>query len=333
MGERILEHRATRASARSSARQVVARHPVATFLITCYAITWAVVLPPLRVQGGLPFGLALWDSLGNLLGVALAAFLVVAASNGRAGVQDLGRRCLRWRVGVRWYLVSLLAMPVAVPLAATAFYGTAPLHNLVDRWPLLLTLLLPRLLVGILLFNLTEEIGWMGFLQDRWQDRYGPLKAALLVTIPFTLYHLPVWFVDDGLAVALVSLPVYAVVHLVARVVMGWLYNTTGRSVLLVGLFHSTFNATVLWANQIVPGPGGTAASLGAGIVLVAAVTLIIVTRGRLSYQPRPVAQPAEMATSGTNGGADSGSRDPDQPTSGPQTVRAGRRTYGGSGP
>jgi uncharacterized protein len=293
MSQRTMQPQAARAAPWPSIRRVVARHPVAAFLITCYAITWAVVLPPLRVQGGLPFGLALWDSLGNLFGVALAAFLVVAASNGRAGVADLARRCLRWRVGVRWYLVALVAMPVAVPLAATAFYGMTPLYTLVDRWTLLFTLLLPRLLVGIVLFNFTEEIGWMGFLQHRWQDRYGPLKASLLVTIPFTLYHLPVWFVDDGLALALVSLPFFAVIHLGARVVMAWLYNSTGRSVLLVGLFHSTFNATVLYGNKVVPGPGGTVALLGSGIVLVAAVVLVIVTRGRLSYQqPRPAAQP-----------------------------------------
>ena len=296
MDERTIEPRATWGASWSLVRRVVARHPVATFLLTCYAITWALVLPPLRVQGGLPFGLALWDSLGNLLGVALAAFLVVAASNGRAGVRDLARRCLRWRVGVRWYLVALVAMPIAVPLAATAFYGTAPLHNLVARWPLLFTLLLPRLLLGIVLFNVTEEIGWMGFLQDRWQDRYGPLKASLLVTIPFTVYHLPVWFVENGLAVALVYLLVFAVIHSGARVVMAWLYNNTGRSVLLVGLFHSMFNATVLWANRIVPGPRGTAASLGAGIVLLAAVVLVLATRGRLSYQPGLVARPAEVA-------------------------------------
>jgi uncharacterized protein len=296
MSQRIIEPRATRAASRSLVRQVVARHPVAAFLITCYAITWAVVLPPLRVQGGLPFGLALWDSLGNLLGVALAAFLVVAASNGRAGVADLARRCLRWRVRVRWYLVALLAMPVAVPLAAAAFYGAVPLHNLVDRWPLLFTLLLPRLLLGIVLFNLTEEVGWMGFLQDRWQDRYGPLKASLLVTAPFTLYHLPAWFVEFGLVLALVYLPVFAVSHVAARVVMAWLYNNTGRSVLLVGLFHSMFDATVWWANSIVPGPRGTATYLSFGIALVAAVVLVLVTRGRLSYQPRPVVRPAEVA-------------------------------------
>lgn len=66
-----------------------------------------------------------------------------------------------------------------------------------------------------------------------------------MVTVPFTLFHLPVFFVDSGLAIALVSLPVFVVIHFVVRVVLGWLYNSTGRSVLLVGLFHSSFNATV----------------------------------------------------------------------------------------
>lgn len=133
MGERIIEPRATWAASRSLVRQVVARHPVATFLITCYAINWAVVVPALRIQGGLPFGLRLWESLGTIIGVALAAFLVVAATDGRVGVRDLASRCVRWRVGVRWYLIALLAMPIAIPLAATVIYGAAPLHNLASQ--------------------------------------------------------------------------------------------------------------------------------------------------------------------------------------------------------
>lgn len=126
MTERTIQPRAGRAASRSSTRQLVARHPVATFLIACYALNWLVVLPPLRVRGGLPFQLGLWESLGSILGVALLAFLVVAASGGRAGVRDLAGRCLRWRVGVRWYLVALVAPPVALPLGAAALFGAAP---------------------------------------------------------------------------------------------------------------------------------------------------------------------------------------------------------------
>ena len=44
------------------------------------------------------------------LGAGLAAFLVTAALSGRAGVADLTRRSLRWRVPVRWYLIALSFM-------------------------------------------------------------------------------------------------------------------------------------------------------------------------------------------------------------------------------
>jgi membrane protease YdiL (CAAX protease family) len=289
MTDSLTDPRATRAATWSRARQLVARHPVATFLVICYAVNWLVVLPPLRVRGGLPFGLGLWESLATIFGVAVPAFLVLAASGGRAAARELARRCLRWRVGVRWYLLALVAMPIAVPLGATAFFGANHLEAMTDRWPLLFTLLVPRLLVGIVLFNVAEEIGWMGFLQARWQDRYGPLKAALLVTVPFSLYHLPVLFVDNGLRLALAYLPALAVVHFAARVVMAWLYNNTRHSVLLVGLFHSSFDATIPYANHFLPAPAPT--YIGYCIILLAAGTIAVATRGRLSYQPSPVAE------------------------------------------
>jgi hypothetical protein len=69
---------------------------------------------------------------------------------------------------------------------------------------------------------------------------------------------------------------------------MAWLYNNTRRSVLLVGLFHSAFDATLPAANKIIPGPGGTAALIGSGIIVLAAVVITVVTKGRLSYAPKP---------------------------------------------
>ena len=46
-------------------------------------------------------------------GPLLAALTVIAISQGRAGLRELGSRLIRWRVGWRWYLVAL-----GVPLAA-----------------------------------------------------------------------------------------------------------------------------------------------------------------------------------------------------------------------
>jgi membrane protease YdiL (CAAX protease family) len=140
--------------------------------------------------------------------------------------------------------------------------------------------------VQIVLFNVAEEIGFTGFLQARWQDRYGPLQASAMVTIPFALYHLPDRFVSEGLTDALVILPFLAGLHFFARVVFMWLYNSTGRSVLLVGLFHAGFNATVAAGREFIPQAPAAGFWLATGVVAATAVLLVALTKGRLAYRP-----------------------------------------------
>ena len=283
----------------SAPRRLVARHPVAAFLVMVFALTYGTALVPFLTQRAiLPFGVTLWDPLPALFGCA-AAFLVVAATYGRVGVRDLARRSLRWRVGPRWYFVTLLGLPVATLLCASALFGLAPLNALVGKWQLLFTLVVPMLLFRVVVLNLTEEIGWMGFLQDRLQESYWPLKASVLVTIPFALWHLPSWMLELGLTFAQLHLALavtvlFGVSHLTARVFMMWLYNNANRSVLLVTLFHATFNTTVSprgFGGEFIP--SGSALLIASGVIAVAAVLIVIFTRGRLSYEPQRTAQPA----------------------------------------
>jgi hypothetical protein len=84
----------------STPRRLVVRHPVAAFIVTVFALTYGTALVPFMTQRTiLPFGLTLWAPLISLFCCA-PAFLVVAATHGRAGVRDLARRSLRWRVGL-----------------------------------------------------------------------------------------------------------------------------------------------------------------------------------------------------------------------------------------
>jgi membrane protease YdiL (CAAX protease family) len=177
----------------SALRRLVARHPVATFLIMAFTVSITIAFVRLQVNGDIqsPYYQYFVGFLEHLFSVALPAFLVVAAMHGKAGVRDLARRSLRWRVGARWYLIALLGLPIASVLCASVIYGVAPLNALVDNWQLLFTLILPDLLIRIVFLNTIEEIGWLGFLQARLQDEYGPWKACLLVEIPFALLHLP----------------------------------------------------------------------------------------------------------------------------------------------
>jgi len=284
----------------STLKRLVARHPVATFLIMAYTVSIAIAFVRLRTNGDIdqsPSSQYLVGFLEHLFSVALPAFLVVAAMRGKAGVRDLARRSLRWRVGARWYLLALLGLPIASVLCASVIYGVAPLNALVDNWQLLFTLILPDLLIRIVFLNTIEEIGWLGFLQARLQDEHGPWKACLLVEIPFALWHLPGLLGDTGgqLSLALIYTGVFAIFQLCGRFVNMWLYNNTNRSVLLVGMFHATYNTTInTYAGEFIPVPAEPWFFIVSGVVAVAAVLIVVFTRGRLSYKPDHVSQIAD---------------------------------------
>ena len=102
---------------------LVARHPVAAFLVMLYAIGWTIFLPVVLAERGLlilpidlseGFAFNMVTSLASILGIALPAFLVTAATGGKAGVRNLLHRCLRWRVGIGWYLIHTLCDEVSV---------------------------------------------------------------------------------------------------------------------------------------------------------------------------------------------------------------------------
>ena len=190
------------------------------------------------------------------MGLALPAFLVTAATGGKEGVRDLLGRCLRWRVGIRWYLFAVFGILAAVLLAAIPFLGVAPLEALAQKWGLLFTVFLPGVVLPFLHTNLWEELGWTGLLQATLQDRHGPLLASIIVAPFFALFHLPAFFVSGWIvdghtplgqlpSVLLGYVGVVAVFALFFRVLIIWLYNGAGRSVLIVGLFHSAFNMTI----------------------------------------------------------------------------------------
>jgi membrane protease YdiL (CAAX protease family) len=282
----------------SRLRHAVSRHPIAAFLTMMFAVNIPIVCAPVMTRDDvLPVvRMPLYAIVGPILGVALPAFLVVAAISGRAGVQELASRCLRWRVRLRWYLVALLSVPIAVLACATAVFGGELVEVLTSRWTQLFTSVLPQFVVLVLFAIVAEEIGFMGFLQARWQDRFGPLKASVLVTVPFALYHLPGLIVDSHLALSelgliLIYLAVLAVLQMFGRVVMMWMYNVTGCSVLLVGLWHSSFDATTAaFARTFaIPGPIWKAEVAGfwipSAVIVVFALLAVALTHGRLGYR------------------------------------------------
>ena len=192
----------------------VRRHPVAAFLLLVFAITGVLTALPIP---DLAFG-----PIENILGAAVPAVIVTAVVGGRAGVRDLARRALRWRVSLRWYAVSLLALPGVLLVLAPVLWGTVPLRALAENWPLLVTSFLPTLVFMIVLNNVAEEVAWTGFLFARLQERHAPLRAALLASMPFCGWHFLGFVHDTGSILTGAALTAYLLLPLVAsRIVVG----------------------------------------------------------------------------------------------------------------
>jgi uncharacterized protein len=149
----------------SPLRSWIMRHRIVTFLVLVYATTTALVFVPraLTEPGLLPGRSDTARGTGERLGSAVPAFIVTALVSGKAGVRDLARRSLRWRVPLRWYAISLLAPLLILLIGITILYGLPPLRALTQNWLLLFTAFLPALAIMILLNNIAEEIGWTGF--------------------------------------------------------------------------------------------------------------------------------------------------------------------------
>jgi membrane protease YdiL (CAAX protease family) len=194
-----------------------------------------VAIPPIVNAEILPFDLPLHGVLGGVLGVGVGAFLVTGALTGRAGVSDLARRSVRWRVPVRWYLVALFTVPVVATLIALAIYGSTALASPAGGWPRALAEVAAVFVLQLVLFQLAEEIGFTGFLQHHWQDRYNPMKLTLYVALLWAVWHRPDHFGEEGWGMeALISAPVVFAIGFVslffARALFVWFYNVTAFS-------------------------------------------------------------------------------------------------------
>ena len=253
----------------TSLRRAIAGHPVASYLVSSFAITWAILFP--ITLSGQPAELGLPAVV--LVAMLLPAVLVTGAEGGRTAVRALLARTFRWRVRPGWYALAAFGLPLAVLLGATAFRGTEP-WQVVAANPSLITAYLLALAIFPVI-NLWEETGWM-FVQHRLAERHGPLPAAAVTGLLFGLFHLPLYVAQPTPAmVALVTVGLMALA-VPFRIVIWWLYRRTGQSVVLVALFHASFNASNADDGLVAVAVPGVMPYVLTGIALTGAAALVV---------------------------------------------------------
>lgn len=254
---------------------MVARHPIATVLVLAFALTWAGLLPDMLVsQKIVSFQTPLIVNLLTGLMPGLAAIIVAAIIEGKAGVVSLMRRFLIAGVGVQWYAIALGGLAVMILLGNGVYVlmgGTVDIPAL--HYPLTSVALGFVLALGLgFIFN-TEEILWRGFILPRLQMKYTAVIAALLIAIPEALFHLPYFFNKDVAFYQNIGPIAFTAFTFALTILFAWMFNNTRGSLLLVTLAHASQNAWSGLLSDNQPAPF----FYTVGLLAVAAVIVVLV--------------------------------------------------------
>lgn len=199
-----------------SIRSVLAGHPISSFIVLAFGVTWVLTA---AIDVSLVFGLL------ALFGPALAAVLVARADGGSRELRD---RIVGWRRRPAWYGLAFL-LPFGVA-------GIARLAH--DRMLEPITGLGSISMLELVIFGLVigEEIGWRGFLYPRLGVNRRWAVAGLLTGVAWTLWHLPLYSEDLALFAA------FAWWVIPVSIVMGYVSLGAGHSVLVATVMHGAAN-------------------------------------------------------------------------------------------
>ena len=220
------------------------------FLVLAYGWAWLVWIPAviLHKRHGGDFS-ALVVAIGAY-GPTIAAVTVTAWTGGVAGVRQLLRKYVIWRVRPIWYLAAVLA-PSIPAVAVTAIYlwrGGGRLGSPdIDRLAALPAIAGLSVLAG----PLGEELGWRGFLLPRLKERTSLLGASLVVGVVWTFWHAPLFWAPSGSFISGAPVTVQSVAMFLTIVtglscLIAWVWHHARGSVLLTILMHLSINLNLL---------------------------------------------------------------------------------------
>jgi membrane protease YdiL (CAAX protease family) len=222
-------------------------------------------------------------------GPAISALVVTGVSEGRDGLAGLLSRLFIWRVGLRWYLISLLLVPAVGLMIAVVYVllnGLAAELPEAEYWHSTLWQQILVWVAGIWLGVVIapgEELGWRGYALPRLQARVHPLAASVLLGLFWGIWHFDGLVSNPATGYSLIEVLEFLAGTISASVIYTWLFNNTQGSILIASIFHAAYDVTVIWVAAIMPIPPS---DLWIGLVGLAAIALsiILLAGPRLSY-------------------------------------------------
>jgi uncharacterized protein len=285
----------------------IQRHPVFTYFVLTFAISWGGFLMAVGGPGAmpgsqdqvdrlLPFAMLVW-----LAGPSVAGILLTVLVHGRAGFRTLLSRMTRWRVDARWYAVAILTAPLLMTAVLLALSLTSP-----DFLPGILTTGDPAALLlfgigwGLIGGGFLEELGWTGFAIPELRLRHSVLTTGFIVGILWGVFHFPVHLYMLGTSAGTLPLAVFLpmrgfdiLLGLSAfRVLIVWVYDHT-ESLLVAMLMHASLTASTFILGPLALAGG----SLLAYTLTMAAVQWLVVAAVAVTNRGNPSRSPLRRQT------------------------------------
>ncbi len=184
---------------------------------------------------GLPINLPA-SSLMAFFPLATACIIAYGEEKGK-GVRNLFKRVIDFSPIRRkvWYFPALLLMPAAL-LVSYLFMSLmdSPLPE-----PELHLPMIPVFFAIFFIGAVGEEVGWMAFVVDPLQQRWSALTTGIVCGAIWAVWHIVPWIQAGHDAAWIVW---HGVVTVFLRIIIVWIYNNTGYSVLMAILFHASAN-------------------------------------------------------------------------------------------
>jgi membrane protease YdiL (CAAX protease family) len=219
-------------------KRVTQRHPATIYFALTFLISWVgaliLVAPKLISSRPIPKmdGILMFPIM--LLGPVATSIILIALTEGTAGLRDLLQRMGKWKLPAKWYLIALIIPPfliMVVLLFLRSFVSPA---------------FSPNFFYFGFLFGIPagffEEIGWMGYAFPKLRLRQKFIKASVILGFFWGLWHFPV---IDFLGAAsphgryLFPFFIAFIAILIAiRVLITWIYSNT-TSIPLAQFMHA----------------------------------------------------------------------------------------------
>ncbi len=219
------------------------------FLSVTFAFSWIFWIPKALIAQEVLSPSAFTNVLEFLnlgaFGPLVGAFIATYAYDGKSGILALLKRAVSIKFNKKWLIPTLLLMPVITGGALLIGYLVG------GAFPDLPLLYAPHLIIYwfVYLFltsgPLQEEFGWRGYALDRLQSRHTALTASIVLGFIWAMWHMPLNFtsgIGDQYSLVISTVIGSIISLMLISIFFTWIYNNTGKSILVAMLFHASMN-------------------------------------------------------------------------------------------